>query len=190
MQILLPRRVCDGPEPQEQLSSGFLGAAGSVGDPRTLAGGNEMVGVAGTALGMSHCCRGTWDTGVLTCSGTTSAVQETTCLSWRSQPCLGGKHRGSPALSHWRGDTQRWQQPACGLPEAGPSLQEQPERVPLAEPALTAGDLPAGVHGSSPWAVPGAPVSGKVTHCLAGTHLRSQRKCWWAQGGVGLPAQW
>lgn len=86
---------------------------------------------------------------------------------------LGDKHRGSSALRHRGGDAQQWQHLVCGSPEAELSLQEQPERVPLTEPALAAGDLPAGVHGSSPWAVPGAPVSGKVTHCLVGTCPRS-----------------
>lgn len=99
---------------------------------------------------------------------------------------LGDKHRGSSALRHWSGDAQRWQHPACGSPEAELSLQEQPEWVPLTEPTLAAGNLPAGVYGSSPRAVPGAPVSGKVTHCLVGTCPQSQRGCWWAWGGVGL----
>lgn len=78
---------------------------------------------------------------------------------------------GVSALGGERGDPQRWQHPVCALPEAEPSLQEQPERVPLAEPTLAAGDLPAGVHGPGPRAVPGAPVSGKVTHCLRGACL-------------------
>uniref|UniRef100_A0A803VMY5 Voltage-dependent R-type calcium channel subunit alpha n=1 Tax=Ficedula albicollis TaxID=59894 RepID=A0A803VMY5_FICAL len=77
----------------------------------------------------------------------------------------GGPGTGLPSSELWERRSQGWQHPAGGLPEAGLCLQEQPRRVPLAEPALAAGDLPAGVHGSGPGAVPGAPVSGKVVHC-------------------------
>lgn len=52
-----------------------MSGAGSVGDSSTLAGGNEVIGVSVTTLGMSHCCCGTQGTGVLSCLGTTSALQ-------------------------------------------------------------------------------------------------------------------
>lgn len=114
-----------------------------------------MMRVSVTAPGMSHCCCRTRGPAVLSCLGAPLQLsrEHDVCVKQN----MGGQAGG------WRGD------PRDGSPwivaEAGLCLQEQPRRVPLAQPALTTGDLPAGVHGSGPGAVPGAPVSGKAMHC-------------------------
>lgn len=70
--MLLSRRVWDGLEPREHLSSGSLGGAFSVADPSTLAGGNEMGNeLLALCLGCPRCCHRTWGT----CWDNTSTLQ-------------------------------------------------------------------------------------------------------------------
>uniref|UniRef100_A0A8C3RI01 Voltage-dependent R-type calcium channel subunit alpha n=1 Tax=Cyanoderma ruficeps TaxID=181631 RepID=A0A8C3RI01_9PASS len=152
-------------EPQELLSS-----AGSGVDSSPLAGGNEVMRVSVTAPGMSRCCCRTRGAGVLRALGHHSGSPG----NMMSVSNVGCQQRGGGR-----------QHPARGLPEAGLCLQEQPRRVPLAEPALATGDLPAGVHGSGPGAVPGAPVSGKVMHCSSASPARMMV----GTGRCGEPAQ-